>query len=68
MDKPKLYEADYSVIPRHVRRSKAYRGCTPEAKLLLALMTAQLDETGSNNGHLTINEELFSEIVARGLV
>lgn len=68
MDEPKLYDADYSVIPRHVRRSQAYRSCTPEAKLLLALMAGQLDETGSNNGHLTIDEGLFSEIVARGLV
>lgn len=68
MAKLKLYDADYTVIPRHVRRSKSYRTLSPEAKLLLALMTAQLDETGSNNGHLTIDEGLFSEIVARGLV
>lgn len=68
MAKLKLYDANYSIIPRHIRRSKSYRALSPEAKLLLALMAGQLDKTGSNNGHLTIDEGLFSEIVARGLV
>ncbi|MHB0991537.1 MAG: hypothetical protein ACYC3O_03275 [Burkholderiales bacterium] len=68
MDKPKLYAANYSIIPRHVRRSRAFQKCSPEAKLLLAMLTAQLDETGSNNGRLTIDERLFYEAVEKGFV
>lgn len=67
MDKTRLYPADYSTIPRHVRRSQAYRRCSPEAKLLLAMLTAQL-EAGTINGQLTIDEELFYETVEKGLV